>query len=389
VNPHTTVLPLAQKQIATSVVSAALLLTVLGVLGGCRRQAGAVANGDNKSAQSAGNPANNGIKTAQQVQTAASDDIKFLVPGRSVTAVFTTKSRSLIVKAAETNLRAAYTWEPGQQPKLLVQGNGLEITRLSDDSFAAWYSDSDEQTFAVTFNAQQLTSPIIALPTFSGWGGCEGNDALLVCLGNRPGMSPDDVDEMGFTAVLVVDLAARKTTWFDVGHRTHYRLDASRKLIYVSDHYAHDRVVEIFNLKGETLGPSDESHLQATSPSGRFIQSLPEHGDEGWQIYELASKQQLFAFNGGAACNGGAICKTGDHNDSYWNPVMDGQFAVVRDSGKPYGKGSSCDVYQASPPHLVKSFPCTSLIEYDWSRDGKALITLEYDGGSYHIENVN
>jgi hypothetical protein len=385
VNPHTTIFPFAQKQIATGIVSAALLLTVLGVLGGCRRQAGAVANGDNKSAQSAANPANNGVKTAQQVQTAASDDIRFVVPGRGVTAVFTTKSRSLIVKAAERDLRAAYAWEPGQQPKLLVQGNGLEITRLSDDSFAAWYSDGDEQTSVVTFNAQQLTLQPLGLPKSpSGWGRCEGNTEVLVCIGDRPGMSPNDVDEMGFTAVLVVDLAERKTSWFDVRHRTDYRLDASRKLIYVSDRDTHDRVVEIFNLRGETLGPSDQSHLQATSPSGRFIESLQVDGGEAWQIYELATRQQLFAFN----C-GGPDCKMGDHDDSYWNPVIDGQFAVVRDAGKPYGKGSSCDVYQASPPRLVKSFPCNTLIKYDWSRDGKELITLEWDGGSYHRESVN
>jgi hypothetical protein len=120
------------------------------------------------------------------------------------------------------------------------------------------------------------------------------------------------------------------------------------------------------------------------SPSGRFIESLHEDGDEAWQIYELATRQQLFAFNCGEPG-----CKTGDHGISYWNPVIDGQFAVVRDSGKPHGMGSSCDVYQASPPRLVKSFPCTSLIEYDWSRDGKELITVEYDGGTYHRETVN
>jgi hypothetical protein len=385
VNPHTaTIFSLAQRQIAARVASAALLLMVLGVLGGCRQHAGAVANSDNKSAQSAGAPANNDINAAQQVRTAARDDIKFVVPGKGVTAVFTTKSRSLIIKAADADLRAAYAWEPGQEPKLLVQGKIWGITRLSDDSFAAWYSDKHDQTYVVTFNAQQLTSQPLALPKFSGWGVCEGNYEMFVCLGNRPGMNPDDVDERGFTAVLVVDLEARKTSWFDVGHRTDYRLDTSRKLIYVSDQFAPGRVVEIFNLKGESVGPSDESHLQATSPSGRFIESIHEDGGEAWQIYELATKQELFAFN----C-AGPDCKKGDHNDSYWNPVIDGQFAVVRDSGKSYGKGSSCDVYQASPPHLVKSFPCNALIVYDWSRDGKELITLEWDGGSYHRESVN
>ena len=375
------------RQIATRAVAAALPIVLFGVLCGCRRQAGNVASSDNKSAQSAGTPANNDIKAAQPVGTVASDDIKFVVPGKGVTAVFTTKSRSLIIKAAEQFVRAAYAWEPGQQPKLLVQGNMLEITRLSDDSFAASYSDSDDQTSVVTFNAQQLTSQPLHLPKSpSGWGGCEGNEEALVCLGNRPGMRREDVDEMGFTALLVVDLAERKTNWFDVGHRTAYRLDAPHKLIYVSDQDAQAplRIVEVFNLKGESLGPSDKSHVQATSPSGRFIESLPEDGSEEWQIYELATKKELFAFN----C-GGPDCNTGDHKGYYWNPVIDGQFAVVRDNGKPYGKGSSCDVYQGSPPHLVKSFPCNTLIEYDWSRDGKELITLEYAGGSYHREGVN
>ena len=297
--------------------------------------------------------------------------------------MFTTKSRVLIVKAADRDVRAAYAWEPGQQPKLLVQGNMLEITRLSDDSFAAWYSDTDKQTFVVTFNAQQLTSQPLALPkAVSGWGRCAGNVELLVCLGDKPDMNPEEVDEMGFTAVLVVDLARRKPSWFAVGHRTDFRLDLPRKSIYVGDGYP--RRVEIFNLKGEDLGPGDESHLQTTSPSGRFTESIPEDGAESWQIYEQATRQELFAFN----C-GGPGCKTGDHGDSYWNPVMDGQFAVVRDGGKPYGKDSSCDVYQASPPHLVKSFPCNSLIQYDWSRDGKELIMVEFDGGTYHRETVN
>jgi hypothetical protein len=359
---------------------------LLGVLGSCRRQAGTVSSNDNKSAQSAITPANNDSKPAQQVTNVASDDIKFVVPGKGVTAVFTTKSRSLIIQAADADLRAAYAWEPGQEPKLLVQGKIFGIKRLSDDNFAAWYLDKDDQTYVITFNAHQLTSRPLGLPKFSGWGICEGNDEVLVCLGNRPGMNPDDVDERGFTAVLVVDLAARKTSWFDVGHRTDYRLDASRKLIYVSDQFVPvaRRVVETFSLKGESLGPVDESHLQARSPSGRFIESLPVDGGEAWQIYEVETQQQLFTFN----C-AGLGCKTGDHNDYYWNPAIDGQFAVWRNSDKPYAKGSSCDIYQASPPHLLKSFPCDGLMVYDWSRDGKELITMKWDGGTYHRESVN
>lgn len=384
-NPHTaTIFPLALRRIATGIASAALLLTVLGVLGGCRRQPETIANSDNKSGKAATTLTTNDSKPTQQVRTAANDDIKFLLPGKGVIAVFTTKSPSLIIHAADPNLRAVYAWEPGQEPKLLVQGKIYGIARLSDDSFAAWYSDKDDQVSVVTFNGHQLTSQPLGLPKFSGWSACEGNDEMLVCQGNRPDTNANDVDERGFTAILVVDLAARKTSWFDVGYRTDYRLDASRKLIYVSDQFARARGVEIFNLKGESLGTSDESHLQATSPSGRFIESLPADGAESWQIYELATKQQLFAFNCGEP-----DCKTGDHNDSYWNPIIDGQFAVVRNSGKPHGKDSSCDVYQASPPHLVKSFPCNALMVYDWSRDGKDLVTLEWDGGTYHRERVN
>jgi hypothetical protein len=55
----------------------------------------------------------------------------------------------------------------------------------------------------------------------------------------------------------------------------------------------------------------------------------------------------------------------------------------------PEDEARTIDVYQASPPHLVKSFPCNALIVYDWTRDGKELITLEWDGGSYHRESVN
>jgi hypothetical protein len=333
----TTIFPLAQRQVATSVASAALLLTVLGMLGGCRRQAGVVANIDNKSVQSASAMTNNDVKPAQQVRAAASDDIKFVLPGKTVTAVLTTKSRSLIITAASADLRAAYAWEPGQEPKLLVQGKMLGITRLSDDSFAALYSDIDGQSFVVTFNPQQLTSQPLGLPKSpSGWGGCEGNDEVLVCQGDRPGMRPQDVLEMDFTAILVVELAERKTSWFDAGQpRIVYlhRLDVRRKLIYVTGEALNSG--ETFTLKGVSLGPSDDSHLQATSPSGRFMESLPADGKESWQIYEGATNQELFAFNCGKAA-----CKSGDNNGDYWNPVFDGQFVVYRHSGKPYDNDS-------------------------------------------------
>lgn len=380
-NPYiATIFSRAQRPVAIGFASAALLLTVLWVLGGCRQQSAAVASSDNKSAQSAGTTPNNDIKAAQQVRNAASNDIKFVVPGKDVLAVFTTKSRSLIVHAAVPDLHGAYAWEPGQEPKLLVQGKVLGVTRLSDDSFAASYSDNDDHSFVVTFNGQQLTSQPLVLPESpSGWGGCEGNDEVLVCQGDRPGMKPDQVDGMVFTAILVVDLAERKANWFDVGKDRIaflHRFDVRHKLIYVSG--------ETFNLKGESLGASDGSHLQATSPSGRFIQSLPEDGGESWQIYELSTKKELFAFNCGKPA-----CKSGDNNNDYWNPAFDGQFVAYRHSGKPYDKDATCDVYQASPPQLLKSFLCDGTPVYDWSRDGKELITVAERGGNYHRERVN
>jgi len=38
------------------------------------------------------------------------------------------------------------------------------------------------------------------------------------------------------------------------------------------------------------------------------------------------------------------------------------------------------DIYQTSPPHLLNSFLCDGLVFYDWSRDGKELITVEKQG---------
>lgn len=309
----------------------------------------------------------------------------------SPTAVFTTTSSSLIVKAAEKYLRAVYSWEPGKQPSLVTQGNMLDITRLSDDNFAAWYSDNDNQQFVVTFNPQHLTSQPLALPkTVPGWGECEGNNEVFVCIGNRPGMrmADKDFDEMAFTAVLIVDLgqSQRATHWFGVKHQTDYRFDLAHKLIYVSEWVAppSSRVVNIFNFKGKKLGASDESNLQARSPSGRFMESLHEDGAEEWRIYEVASKQELFAFN----CDKPG-CKSGEHGDYYWNPVIDGQFAVIRDLGQAYGKDSTCDVYQALPQRLLKSIPCDGMPVYDWSRDGKELVTIQYLHGVYRRENVN
>jgi hypothetical protein len=331
----------------------------------------------------------------QHGQSVASNtDEKFLLADHSSpTGVFTTRSPGLIVKATDKFLRAAYSWVPGQKPRLLVQGNMLEITRLSDDSFAAWYSegtsDSDNPRFMVTFNARQLTSQPLALPkALMGWGSCKGNDEVVVCLGNRPGMTLEDkdFDEMAFNAVLVIDLVQRRTDWFPVDHRTDYRLDVAHKLIYVSDWVPMPsrRLVDVFNFKGERLRNSQESDLQAKSPSGRFLESVQEEGEEAWQIYDNANGKELLAFN----CDKPG-CKDGYHNDYYWNPVIDGQVAVVRDGGQGYGKGTTCDVYQVSPPQLLKSIPCDGFPSYDWSRDGKELIILDESSGMLHRERMN
>jgi hypothetical protein len=82
-------------------------------------------------------------------------------------------------------------------------------------------------------------------------------------------------------------------------------------------------------------------------------------------------------------------CKLGDQIENhYWNPVFDGQ-VVALNSGGAYGKGGTCDVYQTSPPRLVKRVTCDGLPAYDWSRDGRELITISYVGSKFHREPVN
>ena len=97
--------------------------------------------------------------------------------------------------------------------------------------------------------------------------GCEGEMVRIVCIGNRPGMSIEDkdYDEMGFSAVLIIDLMRQKTSWFPVKGRTRFRFDPTRKIIYVSDFISPSSPssVEAFDLAGKTLGPAKMSDMTA------------------------------------------------------------------------------------------------------------------------------
>jgi len=310
------------------------------------------------------------------------------------TGVFTTTSPFLLIKAASgRDHRSLYSWEPNKPPKLIVEGRDLDVTRLSDDTFAAWYPENGQEAIVI-LNAQQVISEPLTLPPGgpTGWNGCAGDMATVVCLGDPPGMSPDDkeYDEMGFSAVVVVDLARRKTSWFPVKHRTHFRLDLAGKTIYVSDGNPPFRgaSAEAFDFAGNARGEAQISDITLTpSPSGHFSQSLQEDGSESWETHEKKSTKVLLAFN----CDR-PECKVGDQSlrgNSDWNPIFDGQFVVLRDSGKAYGEGSTCDIYQPSPARLLKSILCSGLSVYDWSRDGRELITLNEKGNKLRRERVN
>jgi len=194
-----------------------------------------------------------------------------------------------------------------------------------------------------------------------------------------------DYEEMGFTAVIVIDLVHRKTIWFPVGNRTGFRFDLRRKMIYVIDWTApsiHGSVVA-FDLSGKEHGAAQWWDIMPLSPSGRFAESLQEDGSESWEVYDASDKKMLVAFN----CDR-AECKLGDRYEQQWNPVFTDQM-VALNSGGAYGKDGTCDLYQFSPPRLVKTFPCSGLPVYDWSRDGREFVTLEYEGGKLRREPVN
>ena len=195
-----------------------------------------------------------------------------------------------------------------------------------------------------------------------------------------------DYDEMGFSAVLVIDLEQKKTSWFPVKHQTYFHFDPARRQIYVSGDQTNLNLssrVESFDLAGS--GRREAHVLDMTlSPSGHFADSLQEDGAESWEVYDAASKRALLAFG----CDKPG-CKLGDRQEGhYWNPVFDGQFVALREGGA-YGKGGMCDVYQAAQSRLVKSVPCDGLPVFDWSRDGCELITIKYEGGEYRRELVN
>lgn len=276
----------------------------------------------------------------------------------SPTGVYTTRSLSIIVKTgditpADRYRRSLYAWEPGKQPKFIVGGHFLDVTRLSDDTFAAYYFDNKKEAI-VTLNSQGLISQPLMLPQGgpTGWGGCDGNTRIIVCIGNPPGTSFDykEYDEMGFSAVLVIDLEQRKTSWFPVKHQTYFHFDPALKLIYVGDLAAPsmNSPLESFDLAGNRRGRANVWNT-SLSPSGHFAGSLQEDGSESWKVYDVASKKVLLAFH----CDK-PECKLGDQIENhYWNPVFDGQ-VVALNSGGAYGKGGTCDVYQTSPPRLVK-----------------------------------
>lgn len=313
-----------------------------------------------------------------------------LPEGTSATGVFTTNSSAMVIKAASgSHYRSLYSWEPGNAPKLMITGWDLDITRLSDDSFAAWYSDYAEREYFVTLDAQKLITPPMKLPKGGprGWFFCEGDTQTVVCEGDPPGMTvaDKDYDEMGFSAVLVIALREHKTTWFPVKHRTRIRFDPAHEMIYAIDwdSPSSHRPATAFDLTGRDLGTASLSDVMPSSPSGRFVESLQEDGAESWDVYEAASMRNLLPFN----CER-PECKEGDRDDQHWNPKFTDQMVALR-TGGAFGKGGECDIYQVLPPHLLKTVPCGGLPVYDWTRDGRALVTIQYEGNIFRRQPVN
>ena len=137
----------------------------------------------------------------------------------------------------------------------------------------------------------------------------------MVCIGNLPAMTADnkDYDEMGFSAVLVIDLGQRKSSWFPVKHQTYFHFNPARKLIYVGDETAPSlsNSIKAFDLAGHGRGKSQFWDF-SLSPSGRFAESLQEDGSESWEVYEVASKNVLLEFN----CDKPG-CKLGDREERH------------------------------------------------------------------------
>jgi hypothetical protein len=212
------------KVMNRGITRASALLLVFGILGACR---------GNRTPSSDGQSGKTSSSSVRSATFPLSKD-------SSPTAVFTTKSLSLLVKTGDITptdrfQRSLYLWQPSKEPKLIVAGHFLEVIRLSDDEFAAtWYSENNENSPVafVTLNARGLISQPLMLPAGgpTGWGGCEGDTRHVACIGNLPGMKTDDKehDEMGFSAVLVIDLEQRKTSWFPVKHQTSFHFDPAR-----------------------------------------------------------------------------------------------------------------------------------------------------------------
>ncbi|MGC2119297.1 MAG: hypothetical protein WA644_09440, partial [Candidatus Acidiferrales bacterium] len=317
------------------------------------------------------------------------DEAAPLPRGTSPTALFTTNSPSLVIKAAsDAYHRSVYSWQPGSRAVLIVEGRDLDVTRLSDNTFAAWFSDGHQEQI-VTLNEKRVISLPLVLPNGGprGWGACEGDSQHVVCIGDRPGMTEQDrdYDETGFTAVLVVDLAARQTNWFSVGDRTHFRFDQRREMVYVVDwdSPSSHRPVEAFDLAGKDRGEAPLRDIMPSSPADQYVESLAEDGSESWEVYNAATMTLVLKFN----CDR-AGCREGDNDYAPWNPKFTDQIVAIR-SGGAYGKGGACDIYQLSPPRLLKPVPCVGLPAYDWSRDGRELATLQYEGNVFRREPVN
>jgi hypothetical protein len=341
---------------------------------------------------------NSGTSTRDTAIEAKVGDARITLPEDSFpTAVFTTKSAALVIKTGDTTHgdrfhRSLYSWEPGKQSKVIIGGHFLEVTRLSDDEFGAtWYSENNEISPIefVTLNPRELIAKPLILPKGgpTGWGGCQGDPRYVVCFGNIPTMTfnDKDYDEMGFTAILVIDVVQRKASWFPVKHQTYFHFIPTRRLIYVGDliNPTMNSLMKTFDLDGHERGTAMVWDV-SLSPSGHFAESLQADGSESWEIYDVAQKKLLLGFN----CDN-PECKSGERDEKHhWNPVFDGQ-VVAQESGGAYGKGGTCDVYQSAPPRLVKRIPCDGSPVFDWSRDGRELITIQPKGGKFHRESVN
>ena len=363
------------------------------VLTGCNRNNARETPSSQPKASPPGRPFVVNLRPRDTACTTSSAEQLCLPDGNKPTGLFTTKSASLVLKAAAgPDYRSIYSWEPGKEPKLIVRGLDLDVTRLSDDTFAAWYTSESRQELLVTFDAEKLTSEPLVLPAGgpSGWQGCTGDTHYLACIGNLPDMKADDqdFDEMQFTAVIVIDLEQRTTTSFLVGHNTHFFFNSAKKTIYVTDHTTTESEragVLTFDLTGKRGEPGRVSEMQ-TSPSGRFALTLQEDGAESWGIYDVKTGKTLLDFN----CDRpGCIMADGPMSgDPEWNPLDDDQILVMGQAGKAYGAGNTCDVYQVSSARRVKSVRCDGMPQYDWSRDGRDIVTVAYISGKFTRQRV-